>query len=918
MPVSPRSQSNIHPLPHNHALSPSQTTLDNDDWDRQSILSPGTLNNIGRSIIHPNCHAVRTRKKSDASPTPCRLFLRTPVPHNSPTGLHFTLGPFNISIDLTPIDFTIVNAAKKKIEQRREKLRQEERPTPMGCNNVNVADPARLAVNGVFEYEYNETEDQAPKLASLRVTHTEHENKVVWSSAPGVNFVGAAHVDLSVCESRDAKILTSLTSIQEHVVKTYNLQTIDSIERGPANAITIRGQIGSEIVGGALEASAVDYSLVFCLVDHEGGDYEDCSVGAVDGQEDGTSVDKALSFKLHIRPTAKTSLVPNQTHLFGVTEESEAFFGFGHRLSGSNAKGMEVHVLNQRTDFSKSKQHKKSTTSTSCCTIPQFVTSHSRCMYLHNSEPSVFDLRTSDWFSVRVQCNAVSGVLISGSDMMDVIRIYTSLRGRTKKLPTWTQRNGVILGISGGTDSVRTIVDRLQQTSCPISGVLIHDWSGVVDPSSLESRLWYNWILEREHYKYWHKMVAELDAAGINLGVYVNPMIEEIPVHLRSGRRYLFGEAIKEGHFIKSTQEKKKKDKGQAAFDAVVGNKGEIYQMNNKKYARVGYLDVSNNEACSWWKQVIHKEIMEYAGASFWMADGGESAPIANSVYYMQAINGLAAHNRYSEDWARVNREAIRDAGREGDSFFLVKAGYGHTPKYAGATSLEDQVVNYKSTNGGGLQAVLNGLLNGGFSGFAFGHCAVSFAVPRSVNSLDDRAREMIARWMEMNAFTCLFRTHDSDDGVSTVSAYNDAFLLRELSKWSTVYSLLADYRMNVSTEASYRGYPIVRHPILHFPFDQQFMKSCVSSFMLGDSLYVSPVMTFGIKRVKVYIPEGEWTHLWSDTPVTAPDNLGSWVEVRAPVGKPPVFYKTSEEMSQLVNHLRKMGMIHPEMQPRS
>jgi alpha-glucosidase (family GH31 glycosyl hydrolase) len=776
----------------------------------------------------------------------------------------------------------------------------------MGCNDVNVADPARAAVNGVFEYEYNETEDQAPKLANLRITHT-RQKKVVWSSAPGVNFVGAAHVDLSVCERRDAKILTSLTSIQEHVLKTYNLQTIDSIERQPAHAITIRGQIGSEIVGGALEASAVDYCLVFYLVDHE-GDCDDCSVGAVDGQVDGTNSDKALAFKLHITPTAKTSLVPNQTHLFGVTEESEAFFGFGHRLSSSNAKGMEVHVLNQSTDFSKGKQHKKSRTSSSCCAIPQFVTSHSRCMYLRNPEPSVFDLRSSDWFSVRVQCNAVSGVLIGGSDMLDVIRIYTSIRGRTKKLPTWTQRNGVILGISGGTDSVRTVVDRLHQTSCPISGVLIHDWSGVVDPSSLESRLWYNWILEREHYKYWHKLVAELDAAGINLGVYVNPMIEEIPVHLRSGRRYLFGEASREGYLIKSVQEEKK-DKGHAVFDAVNGNKGEIYQMNKKKCPRVGYLDVSNNEACFWWKKVIHKEIMEYAGASFWMAGGGESAPIANAVYHMQATNGLAAHNLYSEDWARVNREAIRDAGREGDSFFLVEAGYGHTPKYAGVTSLEDQVVNYKSTRGG-LQAVLNGLINGGFSGFTFGHCAVSFAVPRTVNSIDDRVREMIARWMEMNAFTCLFRTHDSDDGVSTVSAYNDAFLLRELSKWSTVYSLLADYRMKVSSEASYRGYPIVRHPILHFPLDQVFARSSVSSFMLGDSLYISPVMTSGIKRVKVYIPEGEWTHLWSDTPVTAPDNLGSWVEVKAPVGKPPVFYKTSKEMSQLVSNLRKMGMI--------
>jgi alpha-glucosidase len=366
--------------------------------------------------------------------------------------------------------------------------------------------------------------------------------------------------------------------------------------------------------------------------------------------------------------------------------------------------------------------------------------------------------------------------------------------------------------------------------------------------------------MEREHYKYWHKMVAELDAAGINLGLYLNPMIEEIPVHLRSGRRYLFGEALKQGYFVKSRHVEGKKEKssrGNAALD------GDMYQMNKRSCPRVGMLDVTSYQASQWWKKVIQTEVMDYAGASFWMADMGESAPIVNSIYHKQSENGLSFHNAYSEEWARVNREAIRDAGREGDSFFLVKAGYGHTPRYAGSTTLGDQVVNYKNKDGGGLQSVLNGILNGGFSGYTFGHCAVSMAVPRTINSVDERVREMICRWMEMNAFTALFRTHDSDDGVNAVSAYNNRLLLRALAKWSAVYASLADYRMRLSSEASYRGWPIARHPILHFPNDPEFMKSSVSSFMLGESMYIAPVMRYGLTKVKVYLPQGEWTHLW-------------------------------------------------------
>jgi len=479
--------------------------------------------------------------------------------------------------------------------------------------------------------------------------------------------------------------------------------------------------------------------------------------------------------------------------------------------------------------------------------------------------------------------------------------------------PSWVQRNGAIVGISGGTTSVRTVIDRLQRAGCPIAGVLVHDWSGIVDSTSSKSRIWYNWIMERGHYKHWHKMVADLDAAGINLGIYLSPMVEEIPVHLRSGRRYLFGEGLKKGHFVRSSEGPRKKEKSHIIHD----KEGEIYELNKKKSeTRVGLLDVTSYEACQWWKRVIQDEVMTYAGASFWMAGNGELAPIANSVYHTRAINGLLCHNAYAESWARVNQEAIRDAGREGDSFFLVNSGCGHTPNYAASTCLGDQVVNYKSKDAGGLQAVLNGLVNGGFSGFTYGHCAVSFAVPQTLKSLDGQTREMISRWMEMMAFTCLFRTHDTNDGVSTVSAYNDSVLLRDLSKWSMVYSLLAAYRGNVSSEASYRGYPIVRHPVLHFPLDEEFTKSRVSSFLLGDCLYIAPVMKYGVSKAKVHLPEGKWIHLWTDTPMTVSSRLGTTVEVKCPIGKPPVFWRNDQgvgEINQFISDLRRKGMICPE-----
>lgn len=46
---------------------------------------------------------------------------------------------------------------------------------------------------------------------------------------------------------------------------------------------------------------------------------------------------------------------------------------------------------------------------------------------------------------------------------------------------------------------------------------------------------------------------------------------------------------------------------------------------------------------------------------------------------------------------------------------------------------------------------------------------------------------------------------------------------------------------------------------------------------------------------------------------MTASDNLGMFVEVKAPVGKPPVFYRKSDVISRFVADLKSKGMIYPE-----
>ena len=322
---------------------------------------------------------------------------------------------------------------------------------------------------------------------------------------------------------------------------------------------------------------------------------------------------------------------------------------------------------------------------------------------------------------------------------------------------------------------------------------------------------------------------------------------------------------------------------------------------------------MTNQDAVNWFKEMIIKnEILGRAGASFWIADMNFDAPIgAKYQCDPDGKKGLTVVNQYPQEFVKVNQDAIRDAGREGDCFLFANSGFSDTAPIV-ATSLSDRVSSLQEQKDGGMMTALNGIINGGASGFALGHCAVSMAVPgKKGKGISSRSREILCRWLEMMAFTTLFRTHDGEGFVnSSMSAYEDSAVLDQLTRWSKVYKALANYRQNLLSEASFQGWPVVRHPLLHYPEDKHFLQGeGAPSFMLGTSLYVAPVMEPGVTMARVYLPPGSWGHMW--TGLTRTVEKGGYFDIPAPLGEPPVFYSIQcPHMNNLVWVLQEEGVI--------
>merc|ERR1740121_1209826 len=90
-------------------------------------------------------------------------------------------------------------------------------------------------------------------------------------------------------------------------------------------------------------------------------------------------------------------------------------------------------------------------------------------------------------------------------------------------------------------------------------------------------------------------------------------------------------------------------------------------------------VDLTNPECRTWIKEFI-KSNMLGVGASGWMLDYAEALPHDTKLHGNQDPSSY--HNEYPVEWAKVNREAISEAGVEDDALFFTRSAYHCSPRY--------------------------------------------------------------------------------------------------------------------------------------------------------------------------------------------------------------------------------------------
>ena len=117
---------------------------------------------------------------------------------------------------------------------------------------------------------------------------------------------------------------------------------------------------------------------------------------------------------------------------------------------------------------------------------------------------------------------------------------------------------------------------------------------------------------------------------------------------------------------------------------------------------------------------------------------------------------------------------------------------------------------------------------------------------------------------------------------------------MKQLARLVDVYTMLAPYIKTLVAENAAKGVPVQRPMFLHYEQDLRCY-DIQYQYMLGSDMVVAPVYRSGQAEWPVYLPEGEWVHLWTGVEYGQGDYT-----VAAPMGDTPVLYRKDSVWAKL------------------
>ena len=132
-----------------------------------------------------------------------------------------------------------------------------------------------------------------------------------------------------------------------------------------------------------------------------------------------------------------------------------------------------------------------------------------------------------------------------------------------------------------------------------------------------------------------------------------------------------------------------------------------------------------------------------------------------------------------------------------------------------------------------------------------------------------------------MNTFTLVMRSHEGNKPWINIQFDSDEDIIKQTVKFTNVHSLLKPYFQAVENEYQDNNIPMIRPLFYYYPIQSD------QAFLIGEDLYVNPVIKKKVRKMRIEIPEGNWIHIMTGTEYSKGHHF-----IETNLGCPPVFYK--------------------------
>lgn len=496
---------------------------------------------------------------------------------------------------------------------------------------------------------------------------------------------------------------------------------------------------------------------------------------------------------------------------------------------------------------------------------PTYLSSRKYALHVDTTAYAAFDFRQPDFHEIEVWEIPRRIELWAADRFVDLVGALSARFGRQPPLPEWTLR-GAIIGLKDGERSFHRL-EAFRAAGAAICGLWCEDWVGVRE-TAFGRRLFWDWKWNPQRYPELPRRIEALRREGVRFLGYVNPYL------CTDGT--LYSQAAAAGYLVRRP------------------DRDEPYLLDFGEFT-CGMVDLTHPQAARWFEtEVIGRNMLDF-GLAGWMADFGEYLP---ADARLADGGGMLQHNAWPALWGQVNAQAVARHGAGAETLFFMRSGFTGVQAHCPMLWAGDQSVDF--TRHDGLPTVICAALSSGLLGNAYHHSDIGGYTSLFGNV---RTAELIQRWAEMAAFTSLMRSHEGNRPAENLQIDQDPQVLAHFARMTRIHSHLAPYLAALSREAASTGLPVQRPLFLHFEEDPGAYET-QTAYLYGADVLVAPVLEAGATRWRTYLPAGaSWRHVWSEVEYAG----GTAVEVAAPLGQPPVFYRTGSEHETLFAALARM-----------